>query len=230
VIGVAEGGKEDTASWKDFLRDLKKRGLTGIKLVISDKCLGLVEAVTEVFPESKWQWCIVHFYRAIFKRVPRHRMREVAAMLKAIHEQEDRAEAERKAAQVADKLEQMHLGEVANLVRQGVADTLTYFDFPSEHRIKIRTNNPLERVIREIRRRTRIVCAFPDGKSALMLAAARLRHMAGGKWGLHRYMRIELLYEREEEGVGPLYRSACVTQRIIRPDNRSARSVPCKAF
>src|SRR4051812_33850475 len=80
ILGVMEGGKENTAAWRKFLRQLKERGLTGVQLVTSDKCLGLVEAVGETFPEAPWQRCIVHFYRNVFAEVPTTRVKEVAAM------------------------------------------------------------------------------------------------------------------------------------------------------
>lgn len=111
------------------------------------------------------------------------KVREVAAMLKAIHAQEDRASATQKAVQVVEKLEAMRLGKAAGIVREGVAESLSYMAFPSEHWRCIRTNNPLERINREVRRRTRVVGAFPDGQSALMLVAARLRHVAGTQVG-----------------------------------------------
>jgi putative transposase len=90
IIGVAEGAKEDKAGWSSFLTHLKARGLRGVKLFISDKCLGLVESVAEFFPEARWQRCVVYFYRNVFTVVPKGRVREVAAMLKAIHAQENR--------------------------------------------------------------------------------------------------------------------------------------------
>jgi Transposase, Mutator family len=113
--------------------------------------------------------------------VPTSKVKEVAAMLKAIHAQEDRAAARQKAEQVAAKLKDMKLADAAEHVRTGIAETLHYYAFPREHWRCLRTNNPLERLLREVRRRTRAVEAFPDGKSALMLAAARLRHVAGAK-------------------------------------------------
>lgn len=85
ILGVREGVKEDKESWASFLRYLKERGLSGVKLFISDKCLGLVESLPEFFPEAKWQRCVVHFYRNVFRIVPKGKVREVAAMLKAIH-------------------------------------------------------------------------------------------------------------------------------------------------
>jgi transposase-like protein len=87
VLGVVEGHKEDKAGWLGFLKHLKQRGLTGVRLIISDACLGLVEAAAECFPEAAWQRCTVHFYRNVFAHVPRAKVREVAAMLKAIHAQ-----------------------------------------------------------------------------------------------------------------------------------------------
>ena len=172
---------------------MKERGVDGVQLVISDACLGLVESVSEYYPEAKWQRCVVHWYRNIFSHVPSTKVREVARMLKAIHAQEDLEAARGKAAAVIEKLRAMKLGKAAELVEDSVQDTLTYYQFPSAHWCRIRTNNPLERINREIRRRTRVVGAFPDGESALMLVAARLRHIAGTKWGSRRYLAMDLL-------------------------------------
>ena len=199
ILGVAEGMKEDLEGWRNFLRYLKGRGLKGVKLVISDKCLGLLEALGEFYPEAQWQRCMVHWYRNVFTVVPRGRRKEVAAMLKAIHGQEDRPAAREKAEAVAVKLEAMKLGQAAAIVRAGVEETLSYMAFPREHWTRIRTNNMLERIMREIRRRTRVVGNFPDGRSAMMLVAARLRHVAGTRWGTRQYMDMERLREQEQQ-------------------------------
>jgi len=199
VLGVAEGAKEDKASWTAFLRYLKSRGLRGVELIISDKCLGLIESLGDFYPEAKWQRCMVHFYRNVFTLVPKGKVREVAAMLKAIHAQENRQEAIRKAGSVAKKLEVMKLGKAAKLLSEGIQETLSYYDFPEQHHRRIRTNNPLERIMTEIRRRTRVVGAFPDGNSALMLVAARLRHIAGTEWGLRQYLKMDRLEEQARE-------------------------------
>jgi transposase-like protein len=122
-------------------------------------------------------------------------MKEVAAMLKALHAQEDAEAARSKARDVITKLEGMKLSKAAAAVQEGVGETLTYFAFPREHHRHIYTNNPLEALMKQIRRRTRVVGAFPDGHSALMLAAARLRHIAGTQWGLKRYMNMDRLKE-----------------------------------
>jgi putative transposase len=197
ILGVAEGGKEDAEGWRSFLRHLKQRGLRGVRLVVSDKCLGLVEAVGECFPEAAWQRCVVHFYRNVFTAVPSGKVKEVAAMLKAIHASEDRAAARAKAAAVVAKLTDLRLGKVAEVVRAGIEETLTYMGFPREHWTRLRTNNALERLMREIRRRTRVVGNFPDGQSALMLVAARLRYIAGTKWGTRRYLDMDRLRGEE---------------------------------
>jgi transposase-like protein len=199
ILGVAEGIKEDVEGWRNFLRYLKGRGLSGVRLFISDKCLGLLEALGEFYPEAQWQRCMVHWYRNVFSVVPRGRRKEVAAMLKAIHGQEDRPAAREKAEAVASKLEAMKLGQAAAIVRAGVDETLSYMAFPREHWTRIRTNNMLERIMREIRRRTRVVGNFPDGQSALMLVAARLRYVAGTRWGTRQYMDMERLREQEQE-------------------------------
>lgn len=199
ILGVVEGGKEDTQSWRQFLRHLKERGLTGVELVISDKCLGLIEALGEFYPEAAWQRCMVHWFRNMLTAIPRGKAREVVAMLKAIHAQEDREAAEKKAVDVVAKLHAMKLAKAAKIVEEGVAETLSYMAFPREHWIRIRTNNPLERLMREIRRRTRVVGAFPDGRSALMLVAARLRHVAGTRWGTRKYLDMTRLAEQRRD-------------------------------
>jgi transposase-like protein len=201
ILGVAEGVKEDTESWRSFLRHLKERGLQGVRLITSDKCLGLVEAVGEFYPEASWQRCMVHWYRNVMSVVPKGKVKEVVAMLKAIHAQEDRQAARSKAQAVVEKLEVMRLAQAATVVRTGVDETLSYMAFPREHWTRIRTNNVLERIMREIRRRTRVVGNFPDGKSAVMLVAARLRHIAGTKWGRRVYLDMSRLSEAEQAAV-----------------------------
>ena len=199
VLGIMEGAKEDKAGWSSFLRHLKERGLRGVQLFITDKCLGLVESLAEFYPEARWQRCIVHFYRNVFSLVPNAKVKQVTAMLKAIHAQESFDTALEKGKAVSANLKKMKLPKASELVSEGIAETLSYYHFPQEHWLRIRTNNPLERIMKEIRRRTRVVGAFPDGESALMLAAARLRHIAGTKWGTKKYLSMERFAEAELE-------------------------------
>lgn len=199
VLGVAEGHKEDKAGWYGFLKSLKERGLSGVRLFISDACMGLVESIEEIFPDADWQRCVVHAYRNVFTHVPRTKMRHVSAMLKAIHAQESREAALAKADDVVVALKSMKLKTAADWVADHIDETLTDYSYPSEHWIKLKTNNPMERLLKEARRRTKVVGAFPDGKSALMLVAARLRHVASTSWGTRKYMNMKLLQEMDTD-------------------------------
>ena len=193
VIGATEGMKEDKESWLGFLRHLKERGLQGTQLFIADKCTGLIEAMAEVFPRARYQRCIVHFYRNVFSVVPRKKVKEVSAMLKAIHAQEDKEAALKKIGDIIEKLKDLKLNEAAGKVETAAYETLTYMDFPREHWRRIRTNNAMERLNREIRRRTKSVGTFPDGRSALMLVCARLRYIEQSEWGQKTYLNMQHL-------------------------------------
>ena len=197
IIGACEGMKEDKASWRNFFIHLKERGLSGVRLVIGDKSLGMLESLEEVYPDAKYQRCTVHFYRNVFSVTPRKLMREVSMMLKAIHAQENREAAIKKAESVVQRLKEMKLSAAAKKVEEGIEETLTYMQFPSQHWTKIRTNNTIERVNREIKRRTKAIGAFPDGQSALMLVCARLRHVAASAWGAKKYLNMQHLYDME---------------------------------
>lgn len=199
ILGAAEGMKEDRESWRSFFVWLKERGLQGVRLFIGDKNLGMLETLNEVFPESRYQRCMVHFYRNVFSVVPRSKIRTVSMLLKAIHSQESKESARAKAKEVSSKLREMRLSLAAKKVDDGIEETLTFMEFPSEHWSRIRTNNMLERVNRELKRRTRAIGAFPDGQSALMLVCARLRHVAASEWGTKRYMNMDHLREMEIE-------------------------------
>ena len=120
-------------------------------------------------------------------------------MLNAIHAQESKGAAREKAKQVMATLKEMKLKEAAIKLENSIEETLTYTDFPYEHWTRIRTNNAIERLNREIRRRTRVVGSFPDGNSALMLVCARLRHVAGTQWGSKRYMNMKHLENTDLE-------------------------------
>ena len=133
VLGAAEGMKEDKASWVSFFQWFKGRGLDGVKLIVGDKCLGMLEAVNEVFPTAKYQRCTVHFYRNVFSVVLRSKVKLVAKMLKAIHGQEDKKAAREKARAVVAQLKEMKLKEAARKVEDSVEETLTYCDFPYAH-------------------------------------------------------------------------------------------------
>ncbi|MBQ9003164.1 MAG: IS256 family transposase [Eggerthellaceae bacterium] len=195
IIGAAEGFTESTECWREFLSWLKSRGLRGVRMFIGDKAAGMVGALAEVFPDAAYQRCTVHFYRNALSKVPSSKKKAVAARLKAIHAQESFEACEEKALRVASDLEGMKLKEAARVVREGYLETLAYTRFPEEHWRRIRTNNAIERLNKEIRRRTKVVGAFPDGKSALMLVTARLKYVADSEWGSRRYLDVSLLDE-----------------------------------
>lgn len=195
VIGAAEGFTEPSECWRDFLSWLRSRGLHGVRMIVGDKASGMVGSIAEVFPDTACRRCTARFYRNVLARVPKSRRAAVAAMLKAIHAMESRGAAEAKALAVAEELERMRLGEAARVVREGFRETLAYTAFPREHWRRIRTDNAIERLNREIRRRTRVVGTFPDGRSALMLVTARLKYVAESEWGSRRYLDVTLLDE-----------------------------------
>ena len=193
VIGAAEGFTESAECWREFLSWLKSRGLRGVRMFTGDKAAGMAGSVAEVFPGAAYQRCTVHFCRNVLSKAPKSKRPKVAAMLRAVHAMESREASEAKALEVASELEKSKLGEAAKVVREGYAETLTYTRFPREHWRRIRTNNAIERLNREIRRRTRVVGTFPDGNSALMLVTARLKYVAESEWGSRRYLDVTLL-------------------------------------
>ena len=126
-------------------------------------------------------------------------MKTVALMLKAIHAQESKEKKKKKAIRVAEKLRTMKLAKASRKVEDGIEETLTYMEFPTQHWTRIRTNNAVECLNCEIKRRTKVIDAFPGGQSALMLVCARLRHVAATSWGSRRYMNMDHLFKPEDD-------------------------------
>ena len=197
VLSVAEGMKEDSESWREFIKGMLARGLKGVRLVTGDRCAGLVAAVNELLPGARYQRCMVHFERNILAKVNPKNRDWAADALKAIFSMESRDKALEKAESVAKDMEARKLREAAKCLREGIGETTTYLldDYPREHRRRIRTNNMSERLNREIRRRTRVVGSFPDGRSALMLICARVRYVTSSEWSTRRYLDMSRLGE-----------------------------------
>ena len=197
VLSVAEGMKEDSESWREFIKGMLARGLKGVRLVTGDRCAGLVAAVNELLPGARYQRCMVHFERNILAKVNPKNRDWAADALKAIFSMESRDKALEKAESVAKDMEARNLREAAKCLREGIGETTTYLldDYPREHRRRIRTNNMIERLNREIRRRTRVVGSFPDGRSALMLICARVRYVTSSEWSTRRYLDMSRLGE-----------------------------------
>lgn len=197
VLSVAEGMKEDAESWRSFVKGMLARGLKGVRLVTGDRCAGLVSAVGELLPGAHYQRCMVHFERNILAKVNPKNRDWAADALKAVFSMETRGKALEKAESVARDMEARKLKEAASCLRDGIGETTTYLldDYPREHRRRIRTNNMIERLNREIRRRTRVVGSFPDGRSALMLVCARVRYVTSNEWSTRRYLDMSRLGE-----------------------------------
>ena len=194
-----QGGQERAGARSSSIS--RNAGLKGVRLIISDACIGLAESAAEFFPEAAWQRCVVHWYRNIFSHVPSTKVREIAAMLKAIHASEDIAAAREKAIRVIEKLRGLRLSRAAELVEAAVEETLAYYAFPEEHWRRIRTNNPLERILREIRRRTRVSSArSPTGNRRSTSPPPGCATSPARHGRPRRYLNIELLKDQQMRG------------------------------
>ena len=201
AIGCAEGYTESADSWRELLLSLRDRSLRGVGMVTGDEPTGMMGALAEVFPEAPCQRCAVHFHRNVLSKVPARRRKRVAAQPKAIHAQESLGAGLRKAEEVARELETSKPAGAAKVIREGVAETLAYAGFPTERWRRIRANDGIERLNREAKRRANAVGGFPDGRSAMMPAAARRKYVADGTWGKRRYLDISPLDHWDERSV-----------------------------
>ncbi|PZN00837.1 MULTISPECIES: IS256 family transposase [Thermaerobacter] len=173
VLGFDVGAAETYEFWLDFLRRLVARGLKGVRLVISDAHEGLKRAIGEVLAGATWQRCRVHFMRNLLARVPKHAQSMVAALVRTIFAQPDRASARQQLEQVAANLER-RFPQVASLLREAAEEVLAYMDFPPEHWRGIHSTNVLERLNRELARRCDVVGIFPNVAAVLRLLGALL--------------------------------------------------------
>jgi putative transposase len=173
VLGFAVGDSEDGAFWTAFLRSLKTRGLTGTKLVISDAHAGLKAAIAAVLLGATWQRCRVHFLRNVLAAVPKGSQTMVAAAIRTVFAQPD-AEHVREQLEVIATMLGRQFPKVEAMLREAAGDITAFADFPIAHWKKIWSTNPLERVNKEIKRRTDVVGVFPNPAALLRLAGAVL--------------------------------------------------------
>jgi transposase-like protein len=173
VLGVAAGPSEDAAFWTAFLRELVQRGLRGVHLVISDAHAGLIDAITTVLVGASWQRCRVHFMRNLLARVPKAAREAVAALVRTIFAQPDHATAMGQLQRVGESLRR-RFPQAADLLAAAAEDVLAYFHFPKEHRTRLHSTNPLERLNKEIKRRANVVGIFPHTPALLRLVGAVL--------------------------------------------------------
>jgi transposase-like protein len=173
VLGLQLMHGEMEGCWKAFLVDLVRRGLHGVRLVISDDHAGLRKAIPAVLNGTTWQRCYVHFLRNVASHLPKSAQGLVLAALRNVFQQTTLKHAREAMTRVIELLEQKH-PNVARLVRDAEDDVLAYFAFPEAHRRQVRSTNPLERLNKELRRRTRVVGIFPTDASALRLVGMLL--------------------------------------------------------
>ena len=192
VLGMAIGASEAETFWTEFLRSLARRGLRGVKLVVSDDHKGLKAAASRVL-NATWQRCRVHFMHNLLAHAGRQGRRVVSAFVATAFAQEDAEAASTQWRQVADQL-RPKVPKLAKLMDQAEPDVLAYMTFPKEHRTKLHSTNPLERLNAEIKRRTNVVGIFPNEDAITRLIGAILIEQ-NDEWAVQRarYMTLEKL-------------------------------------
>ena len=191
VLGVDVGPSEDRAFWTAFLRSLVKRGLKGVRLVISDAHEGLKQAIGTVLTGTTWQRCRVHFMRNLLATVPQGAREAIAAIVRTIFAQPDHASAMTQLRKVADGL-RGRFPRAAALLEEAAEDVLAYRHLPLEHQRQIHSTNPLERLNKEIKRRSNVVGIFPNPAAVLRLVGAILLEQ-DDEWTVaeRRYFSVE---------------------------------------
>lgn len=191
VLAVEVAGSEKGAAYASLLRGLIDRGLRGVRLVISDDHEGIKAAVSGELPGAEWQRCTVHFERNVLSHVPASEMSEVAEDLKAIFKVR-RGKTARALAREFVGLYGTRFPKAVSVFEAGIEDTLTFLRYPGSHHARIRTTNMLERLFREVKRRTRVVGVFPNEVSASTLAT-EIALRSSEQWALKRYLAMDAL-------------------------------------
>jgi putative transposase len=192
ILGLDLMTTEDGAGWTMFLRDLVARGLCGVQLVVSDDHRGLTGAIAAVLPGTSWQRCRTHFMRNLLTRVPKTAQPLVATLVRSIFAQPSAAEVRAQLERVVDQLTDPFPG-AAELLALAAHDVTAFASFPTEHWRQIWSNNPQERLNREIRRRSDVVGIFPNREAIIRLVGAVLAEQHDEWQVCHRYMGTELL-------------------------------------
>lgn len=193
IVGFDIVTTEDTAAWTAFLRSLVARGLSGVELVISDAHGGIKAAIAQVLAEATWQRCRTHFMANLASKVAKGNWPMIAALVRSIFEQPDRETTWAQLADVVDKLTGAGFNDVVVYLMDAADDILAFSAFPTEHWPKIRSNNPQERLNKEIRRRTDVVGIFPNRQAVIRLVGALLVEQTD-EWAIaRRYVSIESL-------------------------------------
>jgi transposase-like protein len=190
VLGVDVASCEDTEQWRGFLQGLVARGVRGVRLVISDAHPGLKQAIKEVFVGASWQRCRVHFMRNLLARVPKSAQAMVAATVRPIFEQASREAAQEHLRQVCEVLG-ARFGRAVEFLVEVEEEILAFYDFPREHWRQIYSTNPLERLNKELKRRSAVVGIFPNREAVLRLFGALLAEQ-NDEWLVQRHYFSEV--------------------------------------
>ena len=193
IIGFDVITSETTEGWTTFLRSLVARGLSGVELIISDAHGGIKAAIGTVFAGASWQRCRTHFMANLASRTPKSAWPMIAALVRSIFEQADRDATWNQLGDVVDRLTQTGYVDQAVMVLDAADEILAFTAFPVEHWPKIRSNNPQERLNKEIRRRTDVVGIFPNRRSVIRLMGALLAEQSDEWLTTERYMAVESL-------------------------------------
>lgn len=194
ILGFALGASEEAAFWTEFLRSLAQRGLSGVQLVVSDSHVGLKQAISQVLGGAAWQRCRVHFMRNLLAHIPQADKAAVAAVVRTIFAQSDRTSASQQLLEVVERMSE-RWPKAAQLLAAAEDDILAYMSFPAEHWTRIYSTNILERLNKEIKRRTNVVGVFPDESSVLRLVGAVLLEVAD-EWEIERrYFSLESMHK-----------------------------------
>jgi transposase-like protein len=191
VLAVEVAATEKGVAYASLLRGLIDRGLSGVRLVVSDDHEGIKAAVAAEMPGVEWQRCAVHFERNVLSHVPAGEMSEVAEDLKAIFKVRRQKTARALAEEIVG-LYGKRFPKAVSVFEAGIEDTLTYLRYPGSHHARIRTTNMLERLFREVKRRTRVVGVFPNEASASTLAT-EIALRSSEQWALKRYLTMDAL-------------------------------------
>ncbi|PRQ10275.1 IS256 family transposase, partial [Corynebacterium sp. 13CS0277] len=197
ILGMQVATSESNASWLGFFRDLAARGLTGVVLVTSDAHLGIQHAVAQVFPDASWQRCRTHYSNNLCQIVPKSAWKMVKSLLSSIFDQPD-ADAVHKQAQMVIAMLAKQFPKAAEHLEEALPDLLAFTSFPPSVWRQIWSNNPMERLNREIRRRTDVACIFPDRDSVTRLVGAVLAEQHDEWISQRRYMALQTLEDTDK--------------------------------